>query len=64
MILLIDDAKDGFYVDYIARNAIAGKMLLKKLSGLITELHIDFDLGTNQDGSDVLKYGLENNYNS
>lgn len=62
MILLIDDAKEGGWADYIACNAIAGKMLLNKLSGFITELHIDFDLGCGQNGLDVLKYGLENNY--
>lgn len=60
MYLVIDDSKD-FGGDIIARNASAGKVVLSALSGSITTLCIDFDLGLGENGADVLKWALENN---
>jgi hypothetical protein len=59
MYLLIDDAKN-YYADIIARTDKAGMAVLKRLSGQITCLGIDFDLGreSKTNGCDVLKWAL------
>lgn len=61
MVLLIDDAKEGFGYDIVARNANAGLVVLKNL--YITELYIDFDLGLNSsNGNYVIKTALMCDY--
>ena len=61
MILLIDDIKEGGWADIVARNAVAGNLILTRLAEHITELHIDYDLGSHSiTGLDVLKYALAN----
>ena len=60
MNLVIDDCKD-FGGDIIARNASAGKAVLKALSNVITTTYIDFDLGSNETGADVVEWAIQNN---
>lgn len=62
MHLLIDDSKEGGYADIVARNARSGKLLLETLSGVITKLYIDHDLGEAISGHDIIKWALERNY--
>lgn len=62
MILLIDDAKDGGWADIIARNGEVGLVLLERLSGFITQLYIDHDLGLGMNGHDVVKRALVKGY--
>jgi hypothetical protein len=63
MILLIDDAREGFGYDIVARNSEAGLKVLMYLhyqSYGITELHIDFDLGTDSmNGNELIMYALK-----
>lgn len=61
MYLLIDDAKT-YSSDITARTAKAGKLVLERLFGHITELGIDFDLGGKISGYDIVKWALANGY--
>jgi hypothetical protein len=54
MMLLIDDART-FSVDIIARTYEAGVKILMSSNIHIDELYIDFDLGEQMTGLDVLK---------
>lgn len=58
MQLLIDDVKN-FNTDIIARNFKAGMAVLR--TGIVTHLYLDYDLGSNKTGADILKDGLSEN---
>lgn len=59
MELAIDDVKECGYADIVARNARAGKLILRALVGIITKLYIDHDLGKGQpSGHDIIKWAL------
>jgi len=62
MNLLIDDAKEGGWADIVARNGRAGKLVLEQLSGFISCLHIDHDLGKGISGYEVVEWALANGY--
>ena len=62
MHLLIDDVKEGGWADIIARNGRAGKVVLEQLSGFISCLHIDHDLGKGISGYEVVEWALANGY--
>lgn len=57
MKLVIDDFKD-YGGDIIVRTPEAGKKVLKAMSGIITTLYIDFDLGHSENGADVVLWAL------
>jgi hypothetical protein len=57
MFLLIDDLRN-INVDFIARNAEAGRESLSRLNGLLTHVVFDHDLGEEESGYDVLVWGL------
>jgi len=59
MWLLIDDKRD-LGCDVIARTPVAGKMLLA-LGGWEC-LCIDHDLGAEESGYDIIKWGLQNGF--
>ena len=59
MFVVIDDTRDCGG-DIIVRTPQAGKLILEKLRGQITVLFIDFDLGSDETGADVLKWALQN----
>jgi hypothetical protein len=56
MNLLIDDCKTFPDMDIIARNYKAGIEVLR--TGIVTVLHLDFDLGEEKTGADILKAGF------
>ena len=62
MHLLIDDVKEGGWADIIARNGRAGKLVLEQLSGFISCLHMDHDLGGEISGLDIVRWALANGY--
>ena len=62
MNLLIDDVKEGCWADIVARNARAGKAILEELSGCISYLYIDHDLGGETSGYDVVRWALARGY--
>ncbi len=56
MILLVDDQRNPVplgHIDIIARTYAAGVFILS--TGYITELYLDFDLGCEKTGLDILK---------
>lgn len=57
MYLLIDDTR-YFYADIIARTAEAGKAILEELSVNIDCLGIDYDLGGEISGYDIVNWAL------
>ncbi len=58
MHVLIDDCKNMF-VDIVARNYKAGMVVLQ--AGIVTHLYLDFDLGGDKTGYDLLKAGFFQN---
>lgn len=60
MFVVIDDTRD-YGGDIIARNAQAGKIILAELYDQITTLCIDFDLGSEETGANVVEWALQNN---
>lgn len=55
--LLIDDLRDQYMVEKVARTAAAGILALKTLP--VTHLLIDHDLGEEKDGYDVINWAIE-----
>jgi len=66
MNLLIDDMKHGRSThgwDLIARNAEVAKLLLKTFTGGCVEcVGIDFDMGGQCSGYDIMKWAWDNGY--
>lgn len=58
MWLLIDDAKD-LSCDVIARNAEAARTLLGGVGYAFEGLCLDYDLGGNETGYDILKWAID-----
>ena len=57
--LLIDDLRDQFEVEKIARTPALGILALK--TNPVTHLLIDHDLGEEKDGYDVVVWAIEHN---